>query len=71
VQPDCGDVCGTTIRVVGGVLDALHVGHPGDAFVAAVSKRLPVEFHIGHATLYLEISSQRGLGWLHVFPASH
>jgi cobalt-zinc-cadmium efflux system protein len=29
-------------------------GHPGDAFMAAVSKRLQVEFHIGHATVQVE-----------------
>lgn len=29
-------------------------GHPGDAFMAAVSKRLQEEFHIGHATVQVE-----------------
>ncbi len=29
-------------------------GHPGDAFMAAVSKRLQDEFHIGHATVQVE-----------------
>jgi cobalt-zinc-cadmium efflux system protein len=30
-------------------------GHPGDAFLADATKMLREEFHIGHATLQLEM----------------
>jgi cobalt-zinc-cadmium efflux system protein len=36
----------------------MPTGHPGDVFMAAVSKRLQEEFHIGHATVQVETNPE-------------